>query len=209
MTSLAPGQCHSAQWTRPSALRNPIGIAWCVPTLQRSDGFWLTGRRPLMAPVPMPDASSIRALSREVNVGTGTVTHSPKLNMLCRFPPDATPSVAEFQAHYSPGELERIHTPSAQLASRGEKRMEADLRLIWPDGTPKWVRLRAQEIPESDGKRIIGVLYDITERKYAEERTELIARELRHRIKNSLAVLQSIASQSIRGHSHPEDGWPR
>lgn len=142
----------------------------------------------------------------EVDVVAGTVTHSPKLNMLCGFPPDARPSVAEFQAHYAPGELERIHTLAAEISARGEKRMEADLRLIWPDGTPKWVRLRAQEVPQSDGKRVIGVLYDITERKYAEERSELIARELRHRIKNSLAVLQSIASQSIRGHAHPEDG---
>lgn len=107
---------------------------------------------------------------------------------------------------YAPGELERIHTLAAEISARGEKRMEADLRLIWPDGTPKWVRLRAQEVPQSDGRRVIGVLYDITERKYAEERSELIARELRHRIKNSLAVLQSIASQSIRAHAHPEDG---
>lgn len=142
----------------------------------------------------------------EVDVVAGTVTHSQKLNMLCGFPPDATPSVAEFQAHYAPGELERIQNLAAEITARGETRMEADLRLIWPDGTPKWVRLRAQEVPGSGGQRVIGVLYDITDRKYAEERTELIARELRHRIKNSLAVLQSIASQSIRGHANLEDG---
>jgi PAS domain S-box-containing protein len=142
----------------------------------------------------------------EVDIVAGTVTHSPMLNMLCGFPPDSTPSVAEFQAHYAPGELERIQDLAAEIRARGETRMEAELRLIWPDGTPKWVRLRAQEAPGSGGQRVIGVLYDITDRKHAEERTELIARELRHRLKNSLAVLQTIAAQSIRGHANPEDG---
>jgi len=142
----------------------------------------------------------------EVDVATGTVTHSPRLNELCGFPRDAQPSLSEFQDRYAPGEIERISALAAEIEARGETRMETELHLVWPDGTSKWVRLRALQAPGSDGNRVIGVLYDITERKHVEERTELIARELRHRLKNTLAVLQSIASQSIRGHADPEDG---
>lgn len=142
----------------------------------------------------------------EVDVSTGIVTHSPRLNALCGFPTEAEPTLAEFQAHYAPGELERITTLAAEIQARGEDRMETDLQIVWPDGTPKWVRLRAVQAPGGEGNRVIGVLYDITDRKNAEERTELIARELRHRLKNTLAVLQSIASQSIRGHADREDG---
>jgi PAS domain S-box-containing protein len=143
----------------------------------------------------------------EVDVDKGTVAHSPKLNQLCGFPTESQPTVAEFQAMYAPGELDRIHQLAAELEARGETRMETDLRLRWPDGTPKWVGLRAQRAPTSDGgNRVIGVLYDITAQKHAEERTELIARELRHRLKNSLSVIQSIASQSMRGQPDPESG---
>ena len=143
----------------------------------------------------------------EVDVDSGTVAHSPKLNQLCGFPMESRPTVAEFQARYAPGELERIQNLSAELEARGETRMETELRLFWPDGTPKWVGLRAQRAPTDDGRnRVIGVLYDITDQKHAAERTELIARELRHRLKNSISVIQSIAAQSMRGQPDPEAG---
>ncbi len=40
---------------------------------------------------------------------------------------------------------------------------------------------------------------DITERKRAEERQRLLVNELNHRVKNTLAVVQSIAQQTLRG----------
>jgi PAS domain S-box-containing protein len=39
---------------------------------------------------------------------------------------------------------------------------------------------------------------DITERKHAEERQRLLVNELNHRVKNSLAVVQAIARQTLR-----------
>jgi PAS domain S-box-containing protein len=44
----------------------------------------------------------------------------------------------------------------------------------------------------------INMLVDITERKQAEERQRLLIDELNHRVKNTLATVQSIASQTIR-----------
>lgn len=41
---------------------------------------------------------------------------------------------------------------------------------------------------------------DITERKEAEERQRLLVNELNHRVKNTLATVQSIAAQSLNGH---------
>ena len=53
--------------------------------------------------------------------------------------------------------------------------------------------------------RAIGVLMDIDERKRSEERQALLLRELNHRVKNSLSVVQSIAAQSFRGdNANPE-----
>jgi PAS domain S-box-containing protein len=142
----------------------------------------------------------------EVNLEDGSVTPSPELNVLCGFPPDARPTLQDYQSRYAPGELERLQVMGSEIEAKGGSRIDTDIRLIWPDGTPKWLRLSAQRASVGSQNRVIGVLYDITERKNAEEHSALIARELRHRIKNTLAVLGSIAVQSIRGHADREEG---
>ena len=48
--------------------------------------------------------------------------------------------------------------------------------------------------------RVSGVTIDITERKEAEERQALLAREVDHRARNALAVVQSIVRLTKRGH---------
>jgi len=45
---------------------------------------------------------------------------------------------------------------------------------------------------------IVGVSYDISATKRAQERQELLINELNHRVKNTLATVQSIASQTLR-----------
>jgi PAS domain S-box-containing protein len=45
----------------------------------------------------------------------------------------------------------------------------------------------------------VSTLYDITESKRAEEHLRLLVNELNHRVKNTLATVQSIAAQSFRG----------
>ncbi|CDZ38970.1 Putative two-component sensor histidine kinase with PAS/PAC domains [Neorhizobium galegae bv. officinalis] len=53
----------------------------------------------------------------------------------------------------------------------------------------------------ADGKVIglVGVSVEITERKRIEERLQLMVNELNHRVKNTLATVQAIASQTLRG----------
>jgi two-component sensor histidine kinase len=48
---------------------------------------------------------------------------------------------------------------------------------------------------------VVGVLIDITAQKLAERRTETIAAEMQHRVKNTLAVVQTLAEQSLRNKS--------
>ncbi len=54
---------------------------------------------------------------------------------------------------------------------------------------------------DADGKVIglVGVSVEITERKRIEERLQLMVNELNHRVKNTLATVQAIASQTLRG----------
>ena len=44
--------------------------------------------------------------------------------------------------------------------------------------------------------RAVGVIMDITDRKRTEEHIQLLMREVNHRSKNLLAVVQSVASQT-------------
>lgn len=53
--------------------------------------------------------------------------------------------------------------------------------------------------------RLCYIAEDVTDRKAAEERQKLLTDELNHRVKNTLAVIQSIASQTLRETPDPHD----
>lgn len=82
----------------------------------------------------------------------------------------------------------------------GEMR-EIEYRLRHADGSYRWFLLR--ETPfhrDSDGKvtQILGTALDIATRKHADERQQMLIRELHHRVKNILATVQAIASATGR-----------
>jgi len=54
-----------------------------------------------------------------------------------------------------------------------------------------------------DRPRIAAIYQDVTDRMLADERRSLLVRELNHRVKNSLATVQSIANQTLRGTPDP------
>jgi two-component system CheB/CheR fusion protein len=57
-----------------------------------------------------------------------------------------------------------------------------------------------------DGRQLVlESTRDVTERKRLEERQELLLGELAHRVKNSLAVVQSIAQQTLRHSPSPQE----
>jgi PAS domain S-box-containing protein len=62
--------------------------------------------------------------------------------------------------------------------------------------------------PVKDGTgRIVGaskIARDIAERRRAQEQQELLVAEIKHRIKNTLATVQAIATQTLRGTSADE-----
>jgi PAS domain S-box-containing protein len=136
----------------------------------------------------------------EVETATEKVTVSPELNRLLGFPPDLAPSMDDIRACYYPGERDRIRAIVMEALARGESHIETELRIIWRDGSAHWLLLRAelQDITDGLPARTLGVALDITEMKRAEEHQQLLINELNHRVKNTLATVQSIASQSLR-----------
>lgn len=135
----------------------------------------------------------------EVKLDTLEVTGSPQLNALCGFPADARPSFAELQSRYAPGEFERVQRLGEEAQARGESHIQTVIHQIWPDQTEKWLLLRAETAPQRGGvgQRVIGVLIDVTEQQRAQRRVELIAREMRHRVKNVLSVANVLARKTF------------
>ena len=68
-------------------------------------------------------------------------------------------------------------------------------------GTEKYWDVTVTRIPGRDGleDRILSISRDITASKHVEQQKELLSRELGHRIKNTLSVVQAIATQTFRG----------
>jgi two-component sensor histidine kinase/CheY-like chemotaxis protein len=82
----------------------------------------------------------------------------------------------------------------ARGMSRGARTQQTESRVVRPNGEIRWCIGTAAASVNDDGNvvRINGVTIDITDRKEADERQVLLAREVDHRARNALAVIQSI-----------------
>ncbi len=76
--------------------------------------------------------------------------------------------------------------------------LEVEYRVQRPDGQIGWILARGRAAFE-DGRavRLAGISLDVTARRTAEERQRLLLDELNHRVKNTLATVQSIAMQTL------------
>lgn len=78
---------------------------------------------------------------------------------------------------------------------------DAESRIKRRDGAYRWVRSRAYPRLAGDGSICLwyGTTEDIHEHHQAEEHQALLINELNHRVKNTLATVQAIASQTLKG----------
>ena len=102
-------------------------------------------------------------------------------------------TAASIQALLHPDDVDELRKAIAHF-TRGARSYEAEFRIHRPDGDTRWCVATAAATVDKTGRiiRVSGVTVDITERKRAEERQSLLAREVDHRAKNALALAQSI-----------------
>jgi PAS domain S-box-containing protein len=100
---------------------------------------------------------------------------------------------ANVQAVLHPDDADQFRKAVAEF-NTGTRAYEAEFRILRPDGEVRWCVGTAAATTDHGGRvvRVSGVTVDITERKRAEERQNLLAREVDHRAKNALALAQSI-----------------
>jgi PAS domain S-box-containing protein len=104
-----------------------------------------------------------------------------------------------------PEDRARIEAALADLLA-GEAEYRTEFRIRTDDASLRWVSAQAIVQRDAGGRarRVIGIHQEVTERKRAEEHLRLLVHELNHRVKNTLATVQSIAMQSLRGLDGPQ-----
>lgn len=77
---------------------------------------------------------------------------------------------------------------------------EIEYRLRHRSGEYRWVLGRAQPVRDEEGRilRWYGTCTDIHEIKMAQEQRQLMMREMNHRVKNTLAMVNVMVSQTLR-----------
>ena len=103
----------------------------------------------------------------------------------------------------------RAGIPQAEMKSSLEQGRGADERWhLRKDGTQFWASGEMMVLRSENGSAegFLKILRDRTEERQAVERQKLLMHELNHRLKNSLAVVQSIIMQSLRNAGSSEEG---
>lgn len=107
---------------------------------------------------------------------------------------------------FHPDDLSRTWDRWRHSLASGEP-YEIEYRLRHHSGEYRWVLGRAQPVRDAEGRiiRWYGSCTDINRIKLEEEERRLMLGEMNHRVKNSMAMVHSIVSQSLRQAESLED----
>jgi PAS domain S-box-containing protein len=134
----------------------------------------------------------------EWDIHTQSLTWSPECYAILGLTPESVDGIgASIDDLLHPEDRERVKRSFREAVSRGTK-LEAEFRINRPDGEVRWLATIGRASYDRDGhpQRMSGTMSDITERRRTEEHNRILMREVNHRSKNLLAVVQAIAAQT-------------
>ena len=137
--------------------------------------------------------------SLEIDLPTDTVYGTPQLWEIWGLPGRTSAKSSELEAIVIPEDSELRSNAENRL--HGTAHQHTEYRIKRPDtGEVRWLSRSLDYAFDDTGQpqKIFGVVQDITERKEAEMRQRTLAHELEHRIKNILAMVGAIATQTLR-----------
>jgi PAS domain S-box-containing protein len=140
------------------------------------------------------------------NAGVGIAHLSPDFRLLrvnqtfariVGYPPDELVSKS-VQEITHPDDLESGFAEDERLRGGKADTYEMEKPFVRKDGTPVWVHITGAAVRRNDGSvdHYVTVVQDISERKRAEEQVHLLLREMNHRGKNILTLVQAVARQT-------------
>jgi PAS domain S-box-containing protein len=114
---------------------------------------------------------------------SGRLVWTEVIQLLWGYAPGEFPGTQEaFESRVHPEDLPDLKRVS-EHAQKDRGPFQFEFRVVWPDGSLRWVSSRGRYLFDAQGKptRLVGVIFDITERKQAElsrRRSELQQRAI-------------------------------
>lgn len=144
----------------------------------------------------------------DLDVGSDTLFWSPRIRAMFGVSQDRRVTMRDFADCLHPNDHDRVMAAfAAALDPEACALYDVEFRTIGrEDRAVRWVSMKGRGIFNNDGAcvRVVGAALDITARKTAEAHLRLMVNELNHRVKNSLAIVQAIAAQTLRRDDVPE-----
>jgi PAS domain S-box-containing protein len=133
------------------------------------------------------------------NLRTNVVEEDDSIDRLIGVESGAIRTLEDYFEHVHPADRAALAAAAERSAREGSD-LAIDYRVVRPDGAVLWMSERGRIFFDDHGKPLYmtGAIADITERKMFEEHQRLLLAELSHRVKNTLAVVHSIALQTLR-----------
>jgi PAS domain S-box-containing protein len=115
------------------------------------------------------------------------------------YAPDSAFGYAEFVAAIHPDDRAQVLAAIQATVDTGCD-YDIEYRVVTGEGELRWVAVRGELLTRADGTALTmtGFSTDISERKRVEEHRALLAGELTHRVKNTLATVSAIVNQTLR-----------
>jgi PAS domain S-box-containing protein len=128
------------------------------------------------------------------------VTLDARAREIFGFGPEEKITRADLIARIDPDDFQHVDAESLAANAAERTRREYEFRIHLPDGSVRHIASVSDFSLGRDGRRrrFLGVFDDVTERRAAERRQRLLLNELNHRVKNTLATVQSIAARTLR-----------
>jgi len=132
------------------------------------------------------------------DVPTGGMVCSNRFYELYALPAGRPVRLADILRRVHPADRDRVARLTDQTFAQGGP-FEEEFRIVSQGGEERWIYARGR-LDLRDGKpaRLLAANIDVTERKRSEEHLRFLLRELSHRSKNLLAVIQAMAGQTAR-----------
>lgn len=132
----------------------------------------------------------------DVEGGQGSLYWDDRVRAMFGVPAGAPVSMQDFYDGLHPDDRDATSAAYAAAADPNQRALyDVEYRTIGAtDGVVRWVAAKGRGVfdPTGDCLRVTGTAIDISERKHAEEARDLLMREVDHRARNSLAVIQSV-----------------
>jgi len=177
-----------------------IGVSWDITEQKLAAERLLESEQRLQLAQEMGGIASW-----EWNHATDEAWVSESYRRIFGIPPGTLVNSHVFTERLHPDDREWVIRSFREIAEEAET-LDIEYRIVRPeDGKVRWIysTMGVVRDPATKVIRLFGIAFDITERKANEERERLLSREVDHRAKNLLSVVQGVV-QLTRAETVPE-----